>query len=76
MENEKKEIERQNKILSEKIKEKKAQKLTKKDLKKQFAEYESQKNLIRKVWYESAKTSKTKRREKSLDRIVRDHQHQ
>ena len=50
--------------------------MTKKDLKKQFAEYESQKNLIRKVWYESAKTSKTKRREKSLDKIVRDHQHQ
>jgi hypothetical protein len=61
VENEKREIERQNKILSEKIKEKQAQKLTKKDLKKQFAEYESQKNLIRKVKYESVRTSKCKR---------------
>lgn len=65
IENEKKEIQRQNKILSDKIKEGKAHKLTKKDLKRQFAEYQSQKNLIRKVWYESTRTS-LKKRQKSM----------
>lgn len=53
MEIEKREIEKQNKILNDKIKESKSQKLTKKDLKKQFLIYESHKNLLRKVKYES-----------------------
>jgi hypothetical protein len=36
---EKKEIEKQNEILQEKIKEARSNKLTKKDLRRQFAEY-------------------------------------
>jgi hypothetical protein len=53
LENEKKEIERQNKLLYEKIGEGQQNRLTKKQLKQQFAAYESHKSLLRKVKYES-----------------------
>lgn len=51
MENEKKEIAKQNKILLQKLAEQKTNKLTKKDLRKQFKVYESQRSLLRKVHY-------------------------
>ena len=51
-EKERKEIERQNSILKAKIREEVAHRLTKKDLKKQFRVYESQKNMLRKVNYQ------------------------
>ena len=63
MEKEKKEIERQNNILKAKIKGEISHRMTKKDLKKQFKTYESQKNMLRKVTYqaESGKKKKGKR---------------
>lgn len=51
LESEKKEIDRQNKLLHHKIEEQKLTKMTKKELKKQFRVYESQKTLLRKVHY-------------------------
>ena len=63
---EKREIARQNQILIQKINEYKSKKMTKKDLKKQFKVYESHKNLLRKVHYETSEKEK-RRKEKSVD---------
>lgn len=52
-------------MLMDRIAESNSNKLTKKDLRRQFKEYESMKNLLRKVHYQPEKSKK--KREHSCD---------